>query len=156
MNPLGRVEELIAQIDSSADPNVRAAARDLVQALMEFHGNAAARMMEMVDDATALAMGRDDAVRPLLLLYDLHPESTEVRVRRAIDRIRNVELTGIEELEARVRLTGNARSPARETIEAAIQEAAPEIRSVRIEGLKVPDFVPLEILFPARAAAPER
>ncbi len=143
MNPLGRVEELIAQIDSSADPNVRAAARDLVQTLMEFHGSAAARMMEMVDGGTALAMGRDDIVRPLLLLYDLHPESAEVRVRRAIDRIRNVELIGIEELEARVRIIGNGHSPSREAIETAIQEAAPEIRSVQIEGLKIADFVPI-------------
>lgn len=146
MNPLGRVEELIAQIEASADPNVRAAARDLVQALMEFHGSAAARMMEMVDGPTALAMGRDDAVRPLLLLYDLHPESTEVRVRRAIDRIRNVELIGIEEMEAGVRLAGNGHPPSRESIEAAIQEAAPEIRAVHIEGLKTADFFPLENL----------
>ncbi len=146
MNALGRVEELIAEIDSSADPNVRAAARDLVQALLEFHANATARMMEMVDASTALAMGRDELVRPLLLLYDLHPESAEVRVRRAIDRIRNVELIGIEELEARVRITGNGHSPSRESIETAIQEAAPEIRSVQIEGLKIADFVPLENL----------
>lgn len=146
MNPLERVEVLIAQIDSSADPNVRAAARDLVEALMEFHGNAAARMMEMVDNGTAMAMGRDDLVRPLLLLYDLHPESAEIRVRRSLDRIRNVELVGVEDLVVRVRLNGNGHSPSREVIEAAIQEAAPEIRSVLIEGLKLADFVPLENL----------
>ena len=146
MNPLERVETLIAQIESSADPNVRAAARDLVEALMEFHRNAAARMMEIVDGSTALAMGRDDLVRPLLLLYDLHPESTEIRVRRAIDRIRNVEWLGIEDLEVRVRLTGNGHSPSREVIEAAVQEAAPEVRSVQIEGLKRGDFIPLEDL----------
>jgi hypothetical protein len=146
MNPLGRVEELIAQIDACADPNVRAAARGLVEALMEFHGNAAARMMEMVDSGTALAMGRDETIRPLLLLYDLHPESTEIRVRREIDRIRNVELIGVEDLEVQVRLTGNGHSPSRESIEKAIQEAAPEIRSIQIEGLKTPDFVPLASL----------
>lgn len=146
MSPLGRVEELIAQIDAYADPNVRAAARDLVEALMEFHGNAAARMMELVDSGTAMAMGRDELVRPLLLLYDLHPESTEVRVRREIDRIRNVELIGVEDMEVLVRVTGNGHSSSRESIERAIQEAAPEVRSIQIEGLKTADFVPLASL----------
>lgn len=148
VNPLARVEELIARIDASADPNVRAAARELVQALMNFHGGAAARMMEMVDAATAQAMGRDDAVRPLLLLHDLHPESTEVRIRHAIDRLRGVEFSSLDGLDLSVRVTGvhHSHLPRREEIEAALLEAAPEVQTIRIEGLKTPEFVPLESL----------
>ena len=146
MNALAGVEGLIARIDAAGDPNVRAAARDLVQALLEFHAQAVGRMVELTDSATLQAMGRDDTVRSLLLLYDLHPESTEVRVRRALDRIRGVEFIGLEELDVTVRVTANGRAPARESIEAAIQEAAPEVRAVRIEGLHTADFVPLESL----------
>lgn len=146
MKSLEKVEELIARIDSSEDESLREAARDLVQVLMEFHGNAIARMMEMVDSSVAQSMGRDDAVRPVLLLYDLHPETTEARVRRAVDRIRHAEFVGVEGLAVKVRLTGNGHSPSRATLEAAIQEAAPEVESIEIEGLKSPDFVPLASL----------
>ncbi|HWF10096.1 MAG TPA: hypothetical protein VG297_16630 [Bryobacteraceae bacterium] len=145
MNPLVRVEELITQIDTAADPSVRAAARELVQALMDFHGHAVARMMEMLDGPVAQSMGRDEIVRPLLLLYDLHPESAEVRLRRALDRIRGVEFETLDGLAVTVRVTGG-HPPGREEIEAAILDAAPEIQVVRIEGLKTPDFIPLEKL----------
>lgn len=145
MTPLARVEELIAQIDTAADPGIRAAARDLVQALMDFHGHAVARMMAIIDGPVALSMGRDEIVRPLLLLYDLHPESAEVRVRRALDRIRGVEFDGLDGFEVTVRVTG-PHPPSREEIEAAIIDAAPEIQSVRVEGLKTTDFIPLESL----------
>jgi len=140
------VEELITQIDAAADPNVRAAARDLVQTLMEFHGNAVARILELAGGAAVQAMGRDEIVRPLLLLYDLHPESTEVRVRRALDRIRNVQWIGLDGLEVKIQVAGDGHAPSREAIESAIQEAAPEVQSVLIEGLQPADFVPIEAL----------
>ncbi|HVV44054.1 MAG TPA: hypothetical protein VHC72_02585, partial [Bryobacteraceae bacterium] len=70
MNSLEKVEELIARIEASADPGVRAAARDLVQVLMDFHGTALARMLTMVDGAVRQTMGRDELVRPLFLLHD--------------------------------------------------------------------------------------
>ncbi len=143
MNSLEKVEDLIARIEASADPSVRAAARDLVQGLMDFHGNAIERMVAMVDGPVLQAMARDELVRPLLLLYDLHPESTEVRVRRAVDRIPNAECIGVEGYEVRIRVGGHGRMPSREALEAAIQEAAPEVQSVVIEGLKIADFVPL-------------
>jgi hypothetical protein len=143
---LERVEALIAEIDASADPNVRSAARELVQTLMQFHRDAVGRMLELVDSASAHTMGRDELVRPMLLLYGLHPESTEARVRRAVDRIRNLQFIGVDDLEVRIRLSGNGRAPSREEIEAAILEAAPEVQSISIEGLRTPDFVPLEQL----------
>jgi hypothetical protein len=146
MNALAGVEELIARIDAAADPNVRAAARDLVQALLEFHAQAVGRMVEMTDSATVQAMGRDEIVRSLLLLYDLHPESTEVRVRRALDRVRGAEFVSLEGLDVTIRVTANGHSPTRESIEGVIHDAAPEVQSVRIEGLHTADFVPLENL----------
>jgi hypothetical protein len=149
MSSLQRVEELIAQIDAAADPNVKAAARDLVQTLMEFHGDAVARMLELADDTAVQAMGRDETVRPLMLLYGLHPESTEIRVRRAVDRIRNAQFVGVEGPEVKIRVTGNGHAPSREAIEAAIQEAAPEVQSVLIEGVKPADFVSVEALLSA-------
>jgi hypothetical protein len=145
MNPLERVEELIQQLDGAADPNIRSAARDFVQALMDFHGAAVARMLELVDSPTLGSFGRDETVAPLLLLYDLHPDTTETRVRRAIDPLRNVELIVVDDLEVKVRVNGRSHS-GREMIEKTILSAAPEVSAIHIEGLKTPDFVPLESL----------
>lgn len=147
MNPLEKVEDLIDQIDHAVDPNMRAAARELVQALMDFHGAAVARMMELADPTTVGAFGRDETVGPLLLLYDLHPDTTEIRVRHAVDPIRNVELLSVDELRVTVRVNGHGHAhPTRAAIEKVILSAAPEVQMVHIEGLQTPDFVPLEKL----------
>lgn len=145
MNPLERVESLIEQLDSAADPNIRAAARELVQALMDFHGTAVTRMLELADPPTIGSFGRDETVGPLLLLYDLHPDSTETRVRRAIDPIRNVEFLSVDDLTVRVKVNGHSH-PSRDNIEKAVLAAAPEVQLIHIEGLQTPDFVPLEKL----------
>lgn len=153
MNPLDRIEELLHQIDSAADPNVRSAARELVQALMDFHGAGVARMLELIEAAGPGAapvvgsFGRDEIVAPLLLLYDLHPEPTETRVRRAVNGIRNLQLIGVEDFEVRLQVTGHGHaSPSRELIEKAVLNAAPEVQAIHIEGLATPGFVPLEKL----------
>jgi hypothetical protein len=138
------VEELIATIDAAADPVIRAAAQELIEAVMEFHGAGIARMLDMVEPAMALSMAREEAIRPMLLLYDLHPESTEIRVQRAVDPIRNVEVVSVTGREVRVRLTGNG--PNGEAIEKAILDAAPEVQAIHLEGLDRSSFVPLEKL----------
>jgi hypothetical protein len=147
MNPLETVEELIHEIDTAADPNIRSAARKLVQALMDFHCTAVARMIQLCDAATVGAFGRDETAGALLLLYDLHPDSTETRVRRAIDPMRNVHLVSVDHLAVTVNVTGRGHAnPTREAIEIAVLSAAPEVQTIRIEGLNSPDFVPLKKL----------
>ena len=49
-----RVEELVAAIETWTDPNLRAKAVELVQALMDFHGAGIDRMMEITAERGAV------------------------------------------------------------------------------------------------------
>lgn len=159
-----RIEDLVAKLESSADPALVATARELVEALMDLHGAALERILEMVAGAGAAgdeltsAFGRDDLVGNLLVLYDLHPSDLETRARSALDTLkpRDVELLGVIEGVVTVRAqsttsgcgsSGKARKAA---IEEAIFAAAPDAVQVIILGLpepaSSPGFVPLETL----------
>lgn len=151
MERLRQVETLIRQIEDSADPHTRAALRELVAALLEFHGAGVERMLEIVRESgeagegTVRTMARDPLVSSVLLLYGQHPDDFETRVRRAVDSLRNVELAGTEGFVVRLKTTGAAP---REAIEQAIYSAAPETAGLEIEGPRGADlaFVPLESL----------
>src|SRR5690349_16481580 len=87
-----QIETLIAKLDQSADPELRACAKDLVRLIMDFHGAGLERMMYMISQSgdpgrnIIERFDRDDLVRSLLLLYGLHPVNFEERVRRAIEK----------------------------------------------------------------------
>jgi hypothetical protein len=48
---IGRIEELVQNIDSTADPALRATARELVQSVMDLHSAAFERVLEIVTKA---------------------------------------------------------------------------------------------------------
>src|SRR5437868_1080348 len=89
-----RIEELLREFAAEADAAVRAKAVELVRLLMDFHGAGLARITELVagagaqGDAILLDFARDELVSHLLLLYGLHPEDVEARVRGALDKVR--------------------------------------------------------------------
>jgi hypothetical protein len=168
---LESIEQLIRQIEATGDPNVRTAARELVQLVMELHGAGLERMVELLrshgDSGQSVfdSMGRDDLVSSLLVLYGLHPLDLEERVQQAIEtankkmrsRSATVELLGIEDGAVRLHLKANGHGPAlKEVVEAAIYQAAPDITSLVIDGAEEKQaFVPLEMLAggpPAQAA----
>lgn len=145
-----RIERLIARIEAAPDPSVRADALELTRSLMELHGAALDRLMEIVAQAGASGyalmddFASDDLVSSLLLLYGLHPHDLETRVRKALDGTRpfmhshggDVELLGVVEGVVRLRLAGNCRSCPSSTmtlklaIEHAIYEAAPDVTEI--------------------------
>ena len=152
------LEELIEQVSSLPDPNARALAIDLVQAVMSLHASALQRILELAPEA-APALGADELVSRVLVLHGLHPDDFEARLARAIDRLKQFfdsRGAGIEVLETgpdrvRIRFTGNrpgARGSAKQAIEDAIYEAAPEVAELIIEGAeeREPGFVPLASL----------
>jgi Fe-S cluster biogenesis protein NfuA len=167
---LARVERLIEQAEALTDNGLRDQVRELVQHLLDFHGAGLARMVRQI---AALgpsgrelleAWTRDDLIASLLLLYDLHPQELEVRVRGALDRVRpylqshggNVEYLGLAEGVVRLRMQGkcngcpSSEATARSTIEEAIFAAAPEVSGIEVEGVvaatprATSGFVPLE------------
>lgn len=165
---LESIEKLIRQIEAAADPNVRTAAREMVQLVMELHGSALERILEIVHSsregqAILDSLGGDDMVSSILVLYGLHPLSVEERVEQAIEKANrqmrggsSVELAGIEDGVVRVRLHAKGNVQAlKEQVEAAIYQAAPDIVSLHMEGADDKQgFVPLEMLLGVPPARP--
>lgn len=154
-----RIDELTREIETMADPHARACAVELVQSLMEFHAAGIERMLELVigagesGHAMLDSFAKDQLVGGLLLLYGLHPLDLETRLRQALDKARpslashggDVELIGINEGVARVRLqSSNGHScpstvmTLKQTLEAAIYDAAPDLVALEWEGLVEP------------------
>jgi len=151
-----RIGGLVQEIESIADPAVRASTKDLVQLLMDLHGAALAKALDIVADAGEPGMniidrlGRDSLVSSVLILYGLHPEDLESRVVRAVDKLRpqlrkqgcEVELLGVNDGVIRLRAEtgshtcGSTAKTVRASLEGAIYDAAPDMTSLVIEGFE--------------------
>jgi Fe-S cluster biogenesis protein NfuA len=150
-----RIGGLVQEIEAIADPAVRATTRELVQSLMDLHGAALERTMEIVAQAGDPGMelidqlGRDPLVSSLLVLYGLHPEELDSRVLKAIEKVKpqlrkqgaEVEVLELREGVVRLRVqTGehtcsSTAKIVRATLEGAIYDAAPDVTLLTLEGL---------------------
>jgi Fe-S cluster biogenesis protein NfuA len=138
---VARVEELLAGIEGSPG------AVEAVAAVVELYGEGLRRIV-----AAGGVDAEDELVAHLLLLHDLHPEDVESRVARALEEVRpylgshggNVELLGVADGVARVRLTGtcdgcpSSTATLRYAIEEAVARAAPELTGVEADGVAEP------------------
>jgi Fe-S cluster biogenesis protein NfuA/nitrite reductase/ring-hydroxylating ferredoxin subunit len=172
-NRIQRIEELVQKIESVADPELRAGALELVQALMELHGEGLNRMLEVISEdpsgqAVINKLGQDEMVGGLLILYGLHPLDLETRVNSALEKVRpylrshggNVALTSIAEGVVRLQLEGSCNGCASSAmtmklaIEEAIFEFAPDVVELVVDGVveekKPQKLVPLQITRPER------
>ena len=97
------------------------------------HGEGLERMLEALDAGRPPRLAGDSVVGSLLLIHGLHPEPLEERVQAALDRVRpymeshggNVELLGIEDGVARLRLQGSCDGcgASASTLELAVEKA---------------------------------
>lgn len=145
-----RIEELIQKFENSTDPNTRADAQKLVQAIMEFHGAAIDRMMEIIADSEEGepqvfdSFARDELVTSLLLLYGLHPVDLDTRVAQALDKVRpilraqsgNVHLMRIDGTEVHLRFEGKPAVNLKMAIEEEIYKAAADVTAIHIDGFE--------------------
>ena len=148
-----RIEGLLQELGTGADPRVREKAEELVRLLMELYGSALVRVLEIVDDtgsADAIfdRLAADDLVASLLVLHGLHPLNIETRIVHALDRVRpylgshggDVKLLGVKDGVVHLRLEGSCHGCPSSTvtmklaIEKAIEEAAPEVVRIEVEG----------------------
>jgi len=164
-----KLGELIAQFDRMPDSPQKSAGKELVQLLMDVHGQGLERILELVfesrESGSALIdrLGKDDIAGGLLLLYSLHPDAFETRLQTAIERIRPrlrklscaIDLLSIENAVVRVQLTKGGHSCGSSTrelqaiVEGGIYELAPDVALLEILGLEEPastGFVALETL----------
>ena len=166
---IAHIDELVRRIEALPDPFARALAVDLVQAVMTLHASALRRILQILGSTSneglvLEAMTGDDLVSSVLALHQLHPDDCNTRVRRAVDRLRRffdsrgvaITLLELSSELVRVRLTAQrpgAGSAAKQIIEDAISEAAPEIGMLLIEGIEEkrdPGFIPLSDLIAAQ------
>ena len=149
---IDRIEALVHRAEALPDAKSREVVVDLLRAILDFHAAALERMLEICAVSPNAGSGlveqiaADDLTSSVLLLHGLHPDDMETRIARAVRKLQDafstsaaVSLLGIEAGAVRVRFDSNRAWPAshvRTRIENAILQAAPEIESVVIEGLK--------------------
>jgi Fe-S cluster biogenesis protein NfuA len=151
-----RIGGLVQEIEAIADPAVRAATKGLVQSLMDLHGAALEKALDIVADSGEQGitiidrLGRDALVSSVLILYGLHPEDIETRVLKALDRVRpqlrkqgcEVEVTSMSNGAIRLKVEtgshtcGSTAKTLQATLEGAIYDAAPDMTSLVIEGFE--------------------
>jgi Fe-S cluster biogenesis protein NfuA/nitrite reductase/ring-hydroxylating ferredoxin subunit len=100
----------------------------------------------------------DPLVESLLLLHDLHPLDVDARIERALDQVRpylgshagGVQYLGVtDEGVARLRLEGSCHGCPSSTVtvqlalKGAVEDAAPEVTEVVVEGMTDPPGPPL-------------
>jgi hypothetical protein len=159
---LQHLETLLYELERGPESPIRAQARDVVRAVLDFHASGLERMVRCVGSfasgpAIMRALTSDPLIAGLLLLHDVHPETLETRVRGAVDALapalvpegaRVAQLT-VDEGIVRVRLereAGRGGPPAaalRSRVEHALIAAAPDAARIDVD---VPDtmvFVPV-------------
>ncbi|HKR48867.1 MAG TPA: NifU family protein [Pseudonocardiaceae bacterium] len=145
-----QVEALLAEFASTSDPATAARAEELVGLLVEFYGAGLARIVELLDEQAVAPLLSDGLVTSLLVLHDLHPQSTEERVLAALERVRpylgshagDVEYLGLDpDGTVRLRLAGSCDGcpssaiTVKMAIEKGIEDVAPEVTKVVVEGM---------------------
>lgn len=153
MKQMEKIERLVTAVENISDPEARASAIALMQAVMDFHGESLDRMMEMIAESnkSGYAMfdefAADERVASLLLLYGLHPYPIETRIAVALDHVRpkldahggDVELLGLQDGVVTLRMTGSCKTCPSSTltlkslIEEAIYAAAPDVVRLEVE-----------------------
>ncbi|MGH3327823.1 MAG: NifU family protein [Streptomycetales bacterium] len=189
-----RVEDVLTELAATGDPRVKQRAEELAQLLIQLYGGGLSRMVEIVEAAAADAQqlmehfADDELVASLLVVHGLHPLDVTERVQRALDKVRpylgshagGVQFLGVDEggvvalrLEGSCDGCPSSTVTVRLAIERAIEEAAPEVTRVEVEGMTPttgpiaapitgpttgpePAFVPLESLQQRPTADGER
>jgi Fe-S cluster biogenesis protein NfuA len=165
-----KVEGTVARVNELNDEGARTAALELMQSVMDLHGAALTRIVEVLSDCgdagrnSLAALGADPLVCGLMVLYGVHPLSLEERVNRAMEKVRpqvqkqggTVELLDVSDSLVRVSISSSGNgchsSPdaLKASIEQAIREAAPEVIDFVAEGVASPatGFISVDMIHP--------
>jgi len=170
-----QIERMVQRVNELQDEDARTAALELMQSLMDLHGAALARIVEVLSDSgdagrNSLAnLGSDPLLCGLMVLYGVHPFTLEERVKRAIDKVRpqvqkqggKVEVLDVNDSSVRVSISSSGNgchsSPdaLKSAVEQAVREAAPEVIDFVAEGVASPatGFIPVNMIQPVSSAS---
>ncbi len=150
-----RVQELLGSLDEITDPTAQTQVQELVGTILELYGAGLERIVGVLLDAGDAAgpirqsLIDDGVVASLLLIHGLYPVPLEERIAEALESVRpfleshggNVELLSVEDGVARLQLQGSCNGcPAsaatlESALKEAIEEAAPDLLSLEVEGV---------------------
>ena len=90
---LESVERLLRQVESTADPHLRASVQELLEAVMSLHSAGLERVLDLLrvlPDGEQLiqSIGRDGLVGSILVLHGVHPVAVDGRLAYAVDKVR--------------------------------------------------------------------
>jgi len=158
-----RIEALLGEIRTTAEPQTRERVEELVERLLEVYGGGLARILALVSEEGAMtaslenALVADPLLSALLTLHGLHPHDATARIEAALDRVRpylrshagGISLVGIDERRVvRVRLEGTCNgctssdATLRDLVRRAVEEAAPEMAGVEVVDAAPPTHPP--------------
>jgi Fe-S cluster biogenesis protein NfuA/nitrite reductase/ring-hydroxylating ferredoxin subunit len=159
---LAHVDTLVGELQQLPDPALRAMVEELLSTVLDLHGEALSRMLEVLGprgdpaaDRLLDRMANDDLIKGVLLLHGLHPQALRTRVEGALESVRpymrshggGVELVGVAGDVVRIRLEGHCQGcpssmvTLKLAVEKAIYEAAPDVAAIEViepEGAKSP------------------
>ncbi|MFL6351993.1 MAG: hypothetical protein ACJ74Z_09110 [Bryobacteraceae bacterium] len=176
---VGRIEELVQNIESAADPAMQATAKELVRSVMDLHGAAIERILEIVTrtgeqgKGIVRSLGTDELVGSLLVLYDLHPEDFATRARRGIENARqiltrraaSVDVIAIGDDTVHLKIDSNGHScgstiaELQSIVRDVLFEVAPDAAEIIVDSTaseSASGFVPLDSLQVGIGSGPTR
>jgi Fe-S cluster biogenesis protein NfuA len=152
-----RLEELIRSAEQWPERAARNRLQEVVRSLLDVHGTALERILEHIARAGEAgsgiidALGQDELIGSLLLLYGLHPVDLESRVQQALDGVQpqlrshgaTVELLDLADGVVHLRFENGAGDPLsalnrKRDIEDAILAKAPDVSAITIAGDGLP------------------
>ncbi|WP_225828069.1 NifU family protein [Streptomyces naphthomycinicus] len=165
---LARLDEVLAGLEGTPGPALEA-----VRLLTEVYGEALARVLDQAEEPLRQRLADDELLGHLLVLHEIHPEPSEHRAARAVEKLRpavrerggDLEWAGVDGRVARVRLSGGSgcgsgcgggSADIVGAVQAAVLAVAPELESVEVvtpERTAAPAFVPLSTI--KRRAVPQ-
>jgi Fe-S cluster biogenesis protein NfuA/nitrite reductase/ring-hydroxylating ferredoxin subunit len=151
-----RIQKLLGRIEALPYPGARELIQECMEAVLGFYGQGLSRILQVVKGSVPDGhrvyqdLIRDDVVKGLLLIHDLHPLDVEARLRGALDKVRpylrshggNVELIRLENGVAKLRLQGTCNSCASSSvtlelaIRQAIEQACPDLVNFEVDGVR--------------------
>jgi Fe-S cluster biogenesis protein NfuA len=164
-----QINRLVQRVTAFEDDDARTTSLELLQSMMDLHGAAMARVVELLSESgeawrkSLSKLSDDPLICGLLVLYGIHPVALEERVSRAIEKVRpqlqkhggSVELIEVADEAVRIKIQssghgcGSSADTLKATVEQAILEAAPEIVALSIETDELASgFVPLNTIQP--------
>ena len=150
-----RLQKLLAEVEALPYPGARELIQDCMESVLGFYGAGLKRILQVVSEdgpegrKVFRDLIRDDVIKGLLLIHDLHPLNLENRLLEALDKVRpylkshggNVELISLENDVAKLRLQGTCQSCASSAvtlelaIRHAIEQACPDLVHFEVEGI---------------------